>query len=291
MDRTTPEPSADLPGGRSGPLGDSARVVHCPLDSPMTLGGTNTWVLARSGAPDVAVIDPGPDDEDHLRAVLDAVGGRRVAVTLLTHHHWDHAAGAERFAALTGAPVRVAAPAPGGPGASGAGVTRDLTDGEVVVAGGLDLHVVRTPGHTSDSTCLAVPGPGLLLTGDTVLGSGTTVLDHPDGRLGDYLGSLRRLADVVAEHRLDWLAPGHGPVNRDPGAVLTGYQRHREERLTQVRAALASLDVRLGDLPTDLTPLAGAVVDRVYTDTAPGVRPAAVRSVLAQLEYLRESPG
>lgn len=281
-----------LPGGRSGRLGRAAEVVHCPLESPMTLGGTNTWILGEPDADDVIVIDPGPLVEDHLQAVLTALGGRRVAVTLLTHHHWDHAEGAERFAALSGAPVRAGVPAPGGPGSSGVGVTRDLRDGEVIRAGGLTARILFTPGHTSDSLCIAVPDAGLLLTGDTVLGRGTTVLDHPDGRLVDYLASLARLSTAVEEDDLTWLCSAHGPVLPDPAAVLATYRAHRGERLDQVRAALASLGV--ADLrehaPASLEALASDVVDAVYVDTPAAVRPAAVRSVLAQLEYLREHP-
>lgn len=262
--------SAPLPGGRSGRLGEHAEVVHCPLESPMTLGGTNTWLLAAPDDDAVVVIDPGPDDERHLQAVRRAVGERTLALVLLTHHHWDHAAGAPRLAELTGAPVRA----------------HDLADGEVVTAGALRVQVLCTPGHTSDSVCFVVPDARLLLTGDTVLGAGTTVLDHPDGRLGDYLLSLERLAGVVRERDLRLLGPGHGPVRTDPAEVLAGYLAHRQERLAQVRDALARL--RPGGLSPDeeLTVLAGEIVDLVYADTASAVRPAALRSVLAQLVHL-----
>ncbi|MGH3326386.1 MAG: MBL fold metallo-hydrolase, partial [Streptomycetales bacterium] len=154
----------------------------------MTLDGTNTWVLAEPGAGRAVVVDPGPDNEAHLRAVAGAVeaAGRRTGLTLLTHRHADHSAGARRFAELTGTAVRALDPAfrLGDEGLAG---------GDVVEVDGLELRVLATPGHSGDSLSFLLPADRALLTGDTVLGRGTTVVAHPDGRLGDYLDSLRRL--------------------------------------------------------------------------------------------------
>lgn len=236
----------------------------------MTLDGTNTWILGYPHAARVVVVDPGPDDESHLRAVLDGVRrrGARVAEILLTHGHPDHSAGAGRFAELAGARVRALDPAHrlGDEGLAG---------GDVVAVEGLRIEVVATPGHSADSLSFLMPDEGAVLTGDTVLGRGTTVVAHPDGRLGEYLSSLTRLRDLAADRGLRRVLPGHGPVLDDPLGVVEYYLRHREERLDQVRAALA-----------DGAHTARDVVERVYVDVDQALWPAAELSVRAQLEYL-----
>ncbi len=172
-----------------------ATCVLAPNPGPMTLEGTNTWVLMEPGATDCVVVDPGPLDEQHLQRVLDVVAlarGARVALTLLTHGHPDHAESAWRFAALTGAPVR----------AMGTGHD-DLDQGERLTVGGLDLAVVATPGHTSDSLSFLVVAENALLTGDTILGRGTSVVAWPDGELAAYLVSLRRIEAMTEIARGD----------------------------------------------------------------------------------------
>lgn len=147
-----------------------ATCLLAPNPAPMTLDGTNTWLIAEPGSPSVVVIDPGPDDEEHLRRVhAEAVAGdRRVARIVLTHGHLDHSAGAARLAELTGAPVQAADPARRlGP--------EGLADGDVITASGCELRVVAAPGHSADSVCLLLPADDALFTGDTVLGRGTTV--------------------------------------------------------------------------------------------------------------------
>ncbi len=258
-----------------GPVTPRATCVRAPNPGPMTLDGTNTWVLAEPSATRAVVVDPGPDDEAHLRAVLDAVAdkGRSVAVCLLTHGHPDHAAGARRFAELSGASVRAydEAHRVGGAG---------LVDGDVIEVHGLKVGVVTTPGHTADSVCFLLPADRAVLTGDTVLGRGTTVVAHPDGRLADYLASLRRLRALADTASLNTVLPGHGPVLTDATGALDGYVTHRAERLRQVAAALAAGDRSADD-----------VVRRVYADVDPAVWPAAELSVRAQLDYLADADG
>ena len=239
----------------------------------MTLDGTNTWLLSAPGASRGIVIDPGPDDERHLDAVLEIARQRgvRIVETLLTHGHLDHSAGARRFAELAGTGVRALDPAQRY-GSEG------LTDGETIHVDGLRLEVVATPGHTSDSLSFALPELGALLTGDTVLGRGSAVVAHPDGRLGEYLASLNRLLELAEVRELDLLLPGHGPVLAQGGDVIQQYLVHREARLEQVRGALA------GGARS-----ASEVVERVYADVDPVLWPAAELSVLAQLSYLDES--
>jgi glyoxylase-like metal-dependent hydrolase (beta-lactamase superfamily II) len=254
-------------GGEVGPL---ARCVLAANPGPLTLEGTNTWVLSDPGAPVALVVDPGPEDEEHLAAVLSAVRerGAEVGAVLLTHGHPDHAAGARRFAELSGAGVRALDPGHR-LGAEG------LTDGEVVAAGELELRVVATPGHSADSLSFLLPAAGALLTGDTVLGRGTAVVAHPDGRLADYLASLRRLEAVCADTEPAVLLPGHGPALTGPADVVRFYLRHRRERLDQVAAAVDQ---------GARTPQ--AVVEHVYADVDSALWPAAELSVRAQLEYL-----
>jgi glyoxylase-like metal-dependent hydrolase (beta-lactamase superfamily II) len=231
--------------------------------TPMTLEGTNTWVLRAPGVEECVVVDPGENDEEHLGRVAAA---GPVALVLLTHWHHDHAGGAGRLAELTGAPVRAFDPAL----VLGA---EPLADGETVKAAGVELRVLRTPGHTADSVSFLVGGA--VLTGDTILGRGTTVIAHPDGALGPYLDSLHRLADLPEGTAV---LPGHGPELPDAPAVASAYLAHREERLDQVRAALAVLG-------PDAT--ARQVVEVVYADVDRSLWPAAEWSVRAQLDYLR----
>jgi glyoxylase-like metal-dependent hydrolase (beta-lactamase superfamily II) len=255
----------------SGLATPRASLVLAPNPSPMTLDGTNTWVLVEPGSAQAVVVDPGPLHEPHLAAVLDRVGelGARVALIALTHGHPDHAEAARRFAELTGAPVRALDPAYR-LGSEG------LTDGVGIAVGGLEIRVVATPGHTGDSLSFLLPADRALLTGDTVLGRGTTLIAHPDGRLADYMDSLRRLRRLADEGAVAVVLPGHGPPLADPAAVIDFYLAHRMQRLAQVEAALAA-----GDRT------AGEVVRRVYADVDHAIWPAAELSVLAQLDYLR----
>ena len=165
----------------------AAAVLLAPNPGPMTLDGTNTWVLRAPGETACVVVDPGPLVEEHLAAVA-ACGP--VAEVLLTHGHADHSEGAARLRELTGAPVRALDPAHR-LGSEGLG------EGDVVAAEGLEVHVLATPGHTSDSLSFVVPRDAAVLTGDTVLGRGTTVVAHPDGRLGPYLEHRRQRLDQV----------------------------------------------------------------------------------------------
>jgi glyoxylase-like metal-dependent hydrolase (beta-lactamase superfamily II) len=263
--------SADPVPDRVRRLDPAVAAVLAPNPGPMTLSGTNTWVLGRPGAP-VLVVDPGPLHEEHLRRVLEAAGGG-VAAVLVTHRHLDHVEGAARFAALAGCGVRAVDPAWRVP-ADGEG----LADGSVVEAEGVRVELVATPGHTADSVSLLLThDDGTdLLTGDTVLGFGSTVIAEPDGDLGAYLRSLDRLVAVVGERDVRRVLPGHGPVVEDPRAVLDGYRSHRQERLDQVRTAL---DAGAGT--------AEEVLAAVYPDAVgTPLERAALQSVRAQLTFL-----
>ncbi|RXZ50186.1 MBL fold metallo-hydrolase [Agromyces binzhouensis] len=258
--------TADAP-----PLPDGVTLVRAPNPGPMTLDGTNSWVLRAEGAGAAVVVDPGPADAAHLARLAE--GG--VALVLITHRHPDHTDSVDAFAELTGAPVRAIDPA----WCRGAD---PLADGEVIDEGGFRLEILATPGHTSDSMCIVLRSEGGaplgVLTGDTVLGRGTTIIAHPDGALGPYLDALDRLLTIGIASGPVVVLPGHGPALPDLAAICDAYLAHRAERLDQVRAALA----RLGDAAT-----AEAVTDAVYADVDPAVRGAAKASVRAQLDYLR----
>jgi glyoxylase-like metal-dependent hydrolase (beta-lactamase superfamily II) len=272
-----------------------AGVVLADNPNPMTLDGTNTWILRDDpGRRRAIVVDPGPASSRHLDAVLDAAGG--VALILLTHAHLDHSEGVARLRERTGADVLALDPAHRF-GSEG------LVDGSVVQAAGVAVRVLATPGHTADSLSFVLPGasgelpgvsgelpgasgdpsavlpgasgdPSAVLTGDTILGRGTTVVAHPDGVLGDYLDSLRRLSGLRGVAVL----PGHGPELADAGMAARAYLAHREQRLEQIRAAIA-------EGGEAMTPR--QVVERVYADVDRALWPAAELSVRAQLAYLR----
>ncbi|MGQ0623810.1 MAG: MBL fold metallo-hydrolase [Sporichthyaceae bacterium] len=265
-------------GGR---VSERARCVLAPNASPMTLEGTNTWVLAEPGSHHSVVVDPGPDDAGHLSAVLAAAteGGREVALILATHRHRDHVEGAASFAALADAPVRAVDPAfqighrqIGHPKAGlGAGA---LAEGERIDVDGLEVRVLATPGHTDDCVTFWLPQDRAILTGDMVLGRGPTVVAHPDGVLADYLDSLARLRALAGEE-VGVVYPGHGPLLPDAATAIDYYLKHRQMRLEQVRSAVAA---------GDRTPR--QVLERVYADVDRALWPAAEWSVRAQLVYL-----
>lgn len=245
-----------------------ASVLLARNPGPMTLDGTNTWVLRAPGAGDCVVIDPGPSDPDHL-AMAAAQGP--VSLILLTHHHPDHSAGAPEFAERTGAVVRAFDPAL----CIGAAA---LQDGEWIESSGVRLRVLATAGHTSDSVCFQVDHDSepSVFTGDSVLGYGTTVVMHPDGHLGSYLESLRLLS-TLPEGTV--ALPGHGPERPDVAQAAREYLDHRSQRLDQVRAVVRAQGAGV---------TSRAVVEIVYADVDRAVWPAAELTVHAQLAYLRE---
>ena len=272
-----------------GSFGERATCVLAPNPNVMTLDGTNTWVLREPGAARSIVVDPGPSILEHLDAVAETAG--QVDVVLLTHHHLDHSEAAKEFAERMGCGVRALDPAHR-LGAEGLG------DGDVVEVDGLEVHVVGTPGHTSDSLSFVLPAERAVLTGDTVLGRGTTVVAHPDGQLGAYLDSLMRLHALAEAQEAQVIWPGHGPVVDDALGVLDLYIAHRRDRLAQVEQALLDLagrDSLAGALTElDLDPGSGAtvtprsVVEHVYRDVDPVLWGAAELSVRAQLEHLAQ---
>ena len=245
-------------------------LVRANNPSPMTLKGTNTYLLREPGSRGVVVVDPGPLDEQHLHRILELAShdDGYVALVLFTHWHVDHTESIDRFSEMTGAPAR----------AFDAKWCRDaqpLTDAELLEVDGLHVRVLCTPGHTMDSVCFVLPAEASLLAGDTVLGTGTTVIAHPDGALAPYLESLQRIRSEIEAGDVQHILPGHGPFIDSPLEVIDGYIAHRHDRLQQVRDALDA-----GDRT------AREVVERVYANVDRSLWGAAEWSVRAQMEYL-----
>lgn len=278
-----------VPQWRGGVATARASCVLAPNPGPLTLGGTNTWLVGEPGSGRIVVIDPGPADGSHAEAVL-AEAARRSAVVeavLITHGHRDHADLAAHLARRTGSELLT--PRSG------------LTDGRILDAGGAQLEVIATPGHSADSMSLLVRDDAALIAGDSILGHGTSVIAYPDGHLAAYLGSLRRIRRLSegAPPRVQIILPGHGPVVRDAARTLDAYLEHRAERLAHVEASLRRLGATTRLTPTwvaagdrELNDLAQRVVEDVYAEVPQAVWPAARASVLAQLEFIamRDDP-
>jgi len=245
------------------PVTETASVLLCDNPGPLTLDGTNTWVLRGPGSDEMVVVDPGPDDDGHIAKIAEL---GRIPLVLISHKHEDHTGAIDKLVDLTGAVVR----------SVGSGFLRGLggplTDGEVIDAAGLRIAVMATPGHTADSLSFVLDDA--VLTADTVLGRGTTVIDREDGSLGEYLESLNRLHGLGRRTVL----PGHGPDLDDLAAVTAMYLAHREDRLEQVRGALRALGEDAS---------ARQIVEHVYTDVDETLWDYAEWSVQAQLDYLR----
>jgi glyoxylase-like metal-dependent hydrolase (beta-lactamase superfamily II) len=229
----------------------------------MTGEGTNTYLI---GQRDVAVVDPGPALDEHVEAILAArpPDGRIVAI-LLTHGHADHADAIAALRDRTGAPVfgHPALPM----------VDHGLSDGAVLDLAGERVEVLATPGHADEHLCFWLPGARALLSGDLIAGSGTVVLSQTPGSLSRYLASLERLRALGPFA----LLPGHGRPVADGQAKVAEYLAHRAMRERQIVAALSD-----GPATAEL------LVERLYAETAPALRPMAARNVRAHLERLAE---
>lgn len=223
-------------------------VLRAPNPGPLTLGGTNTYVYGGT------VVDPGPDDEAHLDAILAAGPVERIA---LTHRHSDHSAGARRLSEMSGAPVL----------AFGA----ELRDGDRLPSG---LVAVHTPGHSSDHLCYWHPNSRTLLSGDLIAGSGSIMVAPPEGDLTAYMASLEHVRALAPARIL----PGHGPEVAEAAAKIEEYVAHRQDREVQVAAALSSGASSVQD-----------ILDSAYQDVPPPMRPYAALTVRAHLARLGHS--
>jgi len=255
------------------------RRLIAPNASPFTFTGTCSYIV---GEGDVAIIDPGPADDNHISALLDAVRGERVGHIVVTHTHRDHSPAAAAIKAATGAPiVGAAAYAPTradeAAGRLDASHDRDyapdhaLADGETISGPGYALTAVATPGHAANHLCFAFARENALFSGDHVMAWSTTIVAPPDGEMGAYMASLEKLRE--RDEAIFW--PGHGGPVHDPRRYMRGLVHHRRQREAAILARLDAGDETLS-----------AIVARVYAALNPRLVGAASLSTLAHLEDL-----
>jgi glyoxylase-like metal-dependent hydrolase (beta-lactamase superfamily II) len=264
---------APPPTGVPIPLDALVTRVLAPNSSPYTYTGTQTHLV---GERELAVIDPGPDDDAHLAALLAAIAGRRVTAIVITHHHRDHSPLAIRLKAETGAPIVGAAPfhlSDDGPRADAAfdatyAPDRVLAEGDTVTGEGWTLEAIATPGHTSNHLAFALPETKALFSGDHVMGWSTSVVSPPDGDMTAYMASLEKL--IGRDDRVYY--PGHGEQIEKPQRWVRGMLGHRKQREGQIRRQLENGPATIA-----------AMTPAMYVGLAPALLPAAERSVLAHL--------
>ena len=289
-----PEPLEELTNTDHDPAyGEAVQVapliqrVTAANPSPFTFTGTGTYIV---GSRRVAVIDPGPNDDAHIEALMRALDGRTVTHICVTHTHSDHSPASRALAAATGAPVLGFGPHPaadsGGHGAEGPAAQEEPGDwdfvpdgvpahGDVLAGDGWTLECLHTPGHISNHLCFALAEDRAVFTGDHVMGWSSTIIPPPDGNLGDYLHSLELLIARGDRDGVYW--PTHGPPITAPNRYARALLAHRNRRTEQILACLADGPATIPDL-----------VARMYTTVPPELHPAAGRSVLAHLIHLAE---
>ena len=262
------------------PVSPRIRRLLTRNPGPFTFKGTSVAVIGRGR---VVVVDPGPDDPEHLAALRAALDGETVTHILVTHTHRDHSPAARALKQWTGAPTYGFGPHGAGAHESGIAVEeggdRDFVpdiaarDGDVLEGDGFTIECVYTPGHTSNHVCYALKEEKALFSGDHVMGWSTTVIVPPDGDMGDYLASLKKL--LARDDAVYW--PAHGGPIRDPQTFVAAYLEHRLAREAQI---LAALDAGVSAIPD--------IVERVYVGLDPRLKPAAGLSVLAHLLLLNK---
>ena len=267
-------------------LASSQLTFRVTQDNPsgMTLSGTNTYVIAAAEADSVVIVDPGfhAGAAEHADAVASIVGDRSVELILITHHHHDHTGAVDTFHERFGAPVRAVAE-------DWCRQASVLIGNEVISAAGTQIHVVATPGHTSDSVSFflpaddATPHPGgTVLTGDTILGEGTTMLDY-------YLASMKTLGDLEGAGRQVAVLPAHGPTLDSVAHTAQDYSEHRMARVDQLREMIAEFP----PIPTPVDWESVTVHDlsmQLYPKLPDVVRVPAKKTLAATLEYLLHNP-
>jgi len=260
--------------GRLEPVAPGVRRIVARNPGPFTFKGTGTYVV---GEGEVAVIDPGPELEEHIAALVASLADEQVTHILVTHTHRDHSPAAKALKAATGAPTYGFGPHAGGKRGE-AGVeeggdwdfTPDIVvrDGEGVGGGKWRFETVHTPGHTSNHLCFALPDSGILFSGDHVMGWSTSVIAPPDGDMAAYMASLDKL--LARRDTVFW--PTHGPAITEPQRHVRAFIAHRRERESGI------IDCLKSGIET-----ADKMVERLYVGLNPSLRRAAGRSVLAHL--------
>jgi glyoxylase-like metal-dependent hydrolase (beta-lactamase superfamily II) len=265
--------------GRLESVAPGIRRIVARNPSPFTFRGTGTYVVGNG---EVAVIDPGPDLDEHVAALLEGLAGERVTHILVTHTHRDHSPAAAALKAATDAPTYGFGPHAGGrrgePGVEEGGdwdFSPDVTlhDRDAIAGPGWRFEAVHTPGHTSNHLCFALPDRGILFSGDHVMGWSTSVISPPDGDMAAYMASLEKL--LLRPDAVYW--PTHGPAITEPHAHVRAFIAHRRERESGI---IECLEAGAGRIE--------AIVDKLYVGLQPGLRRAAARSVHAHLLDLAE---
>ena len=250
------------------------RRVLADNPSPFTYWGTQTYIVGDDNG--VAVIDPGPDLEPHVDAIVEAIGGAPVVALVCTHTHRDHSPATRALKQRTAAPIIGCAPLAlddSGPRADAAfdveyTPDRVLGDGEAIGGKGWTLRAVATPGHTSNHLCFELPQAAALFTGDHVMGWSTTVVSPPDGDMAAYMASL----DLLMQRDDAIYYPAHGDPIEQPQRFVRGLAGHRKHREGQI---LRLLDEGERVIPN--------LVEKMYVGVDPKLHPAAGRSVLTHL--------
>lgn len=269
----------DFACGRRDGVSPLIQRVICNNPGPFTFTGTGTYIVGQPEAgAGVAVIDPGPLDEPHLKALVAAVDGRRVSHVLVTHTHRDHAPLARPFADAVGRPPILAMRPPAHETHASGRLDEDeaeafvpdviLTGGERIAGDGWTLTALATPGHASNHMAFALAEENALFSGDHVMGWATSVVAPPDGDMADYMRSL----DAVIAGRFETLWPTHGAPVTEPEPFLVALRDHRLEREAQVLARVAAGERTIAEM-----------VPGLYAAVDSGLWPAASLSVLAHL--------
>lgn len=285
-DEATGQPDFDTAMPEPGQLVQLTPLVRRRVAgnaSPFTASGTCTYVVGRGT---VAVIDPGPEDEAHVAALLGDLAGERVSHILVTHTHRDHSPGARLLSARTGAPILGCGPhraaralAEGELPALDASADRAhdperiLSDGETVSGEGWSLTAVETPGHTMNHLAFALPEENALFSGDHVMAWSTSIVAPPDGSMRAYMEALERVRD--RPETVYW--PGHGGPVREPRRFVRALLHHRRQREAAIRGRIQAGD---GDIRT--------IVAAIYQGLDPRLKGAAMLSVFAHVEDLVE---
>jgi glyoxylase-like metal-dependent hydrolase (beta-lactamase superfamily II) len=254
------------------------RRLVAPNASPFTFNGTCTYIVGEGR---VAIVDPGPDDDSHLAALLAAVEGEQIETILITHTHRDHSVGANRLRAATGARVVGAAPFTPRDGSIGLDSAHDrdyspdsiLADGEHWPGAGYTMKAIATPGHCSNHLCFSLLEENALFSGDHVMGWSTSIVAPPDGSMRAYMDSLDKMRG--RPEAIYW--PGHGGPVLEPQRYLRALIHHRRQREVSILNTLANGPQTIP-----------ALVDRIYAGLNPALTRAAGLSTLAHLEDLSE---
>ena len=266
--------------GKAAELGPNIRRVVARNPSPFTFHGTGTYILGRG---EVAVIDPGPEDEEHIQAILDATKGETITHVLVTHTHMDHSPGCRLLLPHTNAKTYAYGPHGSGQDPENVKIEEgadlafkpdvEVRHGDIIEGGDWSVECVYTPGHTSNHMCFQLREEKALFTGDHVMAWSTSIVSPPDGDMAAYMDSLELLLE--RDDRIYW--PTHGPAVLDPKAHVQAFIEHRREREAQI---LAQIDNDVHSIRK--------MVPEMYTDLPEFMYPAAARSVYAAVVYMVE---